>query len=91
MFYAISYDIRDDRRRSKVARVLKDFGVRVQLSVFEARLEESELERLKRRMEKHLDPEEDSLRFYPLCAACLTWVEVLGQGMVSQDSDFIII
>ena len=91
MFYAISYDIRDDRRRLQVSKILKDFGERVQLSVFEAHLEEKELERLKRRVEKHLDKEADSLRFYPLCAACLPRVEVLGQGVVSEDPDFIII
>jgi CRISPR-associated protein Cas2 len=91
MFYAISYDIRDDRRRLKVAKILKDFGDRVQLSVFEARLEQSDLERLKRRVEKHLDLEADSLRLYPLCGACVPRVEVLGQGVVTQDADFIII
>ena len=91
MFYAISYDIRDDRRRLKVAKILKDFGERVQLSVFEAYLEESDLQRLKRRLEQCLDQEADNLRFYPLCAACLPRVEVLGPGVVSQDPDFIII
>ena len=91
MFYAISYDIRADRRRLKVAKILKDFGDRVQLSVFEARLEAGDLERLKRRLERQINPEEDSLRFYPLCAACVPRVEVLGQGLVTQDPDFIII
>lgn len=91
MFYAISYDIRDDRRRLQVAKILKDFGERVQLSVFEVYVEQSDLERLKRRLLKHLDLEADSLRLYPLCAACLPRVEVLGQGVVSQDPDFIII
>jgi len=91
MFYAISYDIREDRRRLKVAKILKDFGDRVQLSVFEARLEAGDLECLKRRLAGQVNPEEDSLRFYPLCAACVPRVEVLGQGLVTQDPDFIII
>jgi CRISPR-associated protein Cas2 len=91
MFYAISYDIREDRRRLKVAKILKDFGERVQLSVFEARLETGDLERLKRRLAQQVNPEEDSVRFYPLCAACVPRVEVLGQGLVTQDSDYFII
>jgi CRISPR-associated protein Cas2 len=91
MFYAISYDIRDDRRRLKVAKVLKDFGQRVQLSVFEARLEPSELARLKKRLGPILDQEQDSVRLYPLCGACLLGIEVLGQGLVTQEPDFIII
>ncbi|MBM4272890.1 MAG: CRISPR-associated endonuclease Cas2 [Deltaproteobacteria bacterium] len=91
MFYAISYDIRDDRRRLKVAKTLQDFGQRVQLSVFEARLESSELARLKKRLSPILDQDQDSVRLYPLCAACLTGVEILGQGLVTQEPDFIII
>lgn len=91
MFYAISYDIREDRRRLKVAKILKDFGDRVQLSVFEAILSAGDLERLKRRLARQVNPEEDSVRFYPLCAACVPRVEVLGQGLVTQDSDLFII
>ena len=32
--YLIAYDVPDDRRRSRVARVLQEFGDRVQYSVF---------------------------------------------------------
>jgi CRISPR-associated protein Cas2 len=91
MFYAISYDIRDDRRRLKVAKVLQDFGQRVQLSVFEARLEPSELVRLKKRLTGILDQAQDSVRLYPLCGACVRGIEVLGPGLVTQEPDFIII
>jgi CRISPR-associated protein Cas2 len=91
MFYAISYDIRDDRRRLKVAKVLKDFGQRVQLSVFEARLDAAELVRLKKRLNPVVDQAQDSVRLYPLCGACLPGVEVLGPGQVTQEADFIII
>jgi len=38
MLYVISYDIPDDERRLKVAKILLDFGRRVQYSVFEAHL-----------------------------------------------------
>jgi CRISPR-associated endonuclease Cas2 len=34
----VSYDIPDDRRRTKLAHTLKDFGQRVQYSVFECLL-----------------------------------------------------
>ena len=91
MFYAISYDISDDRRRLRVAKVLKDFGARVQLSVFELILESDQLERLKQRLNKELDPEEDQLRIYPLCGTCSEHIEILGQGVVTQDPDIIVI
>lgn len=91
MLYTISYDIPDDRRRLKVAKVLKDFGERVHFSVFEARLRADQLERLKKRITKVLETEEDSVRIYPLCASCSARIEILGQGMVTQDPDIIVI
>jgi CRISPR-associated protein Cas2 len=91
MLYTISYDIPDDGRRLKVAKVLKDFGERVHFSVFEARLRDDQLERLKKRITKILEPEEDSVRIYTLCAACAERVEILGQGMLTQDPDIIVI
>lgn len=91
MFYCICYDIVDDRRRLAVAKVLRDFGERVQYSVFEAHLDDDQVQRIKKRVNKILDMKEDSLRFYPLCAACETRVEVLGLGTVTQDPDFIVI
>lgn len=91
MFYAISYDIRDDRRRLRVAKILKDYGERVQLSVFEADLDDKALARLQQRLGRCLDPAEDSVRFYPLCAACVPKIIILGQGVVTQDPEVIII
>ena len=43
MYVLISYDIVDDKRRLKVMKFLKDFGKRVQLSVFECHLTEEQL------------------------------------------------
>jgi CRISPR/Cas system-associated endoribonuclease Cas2 len=43
----VSYDIPDDRRRLRLAHALKDFGVRVQYSVFECHLEPDGLDSLR--------------------------------------------
>lgn len=91
MFYAISYDIPNDKRRLKVAKTLKDFGERVHLSVFEARLESDQLKRLKERIKKIIAPEEDSVRIYGLCATCSEKIEIIGYGKVTQDPDVIVI
>ncbi len=91
MFYSICYDIRDDHRRLKISKLLEDFGSRVQYSVFEANLDREQMARLKQRAASILDLDEDTLRIYPLCAGCVTRVEVLGQGRVTQDPDFIIV
>ncbi len=91
MFYAVCYDVTDDRRRLEVARVLKDFGQRVQKSVFEANIDPQEFERLKTRVLRVLHPQEDTLRVYSLCASCSDRVVVFGRGEVTRDPEVIIL
>ena len=42
MLTLLAYDITDHKRLARVARVCEDYGVRVQYSVFECRLDEDE-------------------------------------------------
>jgi CRISPR-associated protein Cas2 len=67
MLTVVSYDIVDDRRRTRLAKVLKDFGVRVQYSVFECRLEPSQLQALDRRIHRVIDEAKDTVRIYRVC------------------------
>ena len=48
-FYILAYDIGNDRRRAKIARLMESMGARVQGSVFEAYLKPDELESMLRR------------------------------------------
>ncbi|BAJ64485.1 CRISPR-associated endonuclease Cas2 [Anaerolinea thermophila] len=82
-FYVLAYDISDDRRRLKLARLMESLGVRVQGSVFEAYLTATELERLLRRCSKILKKEEDSLRIYRLCTACRENIRTEGKGKIT--------
>ena len=91
MFYLVSYDIPDDKRRLKIAKILKDYGERVHLSVFEARIENDRLVRMKERIGDTINQEEDSVRIYSLCAACSEKIEIIGYGEVVQDPDIIVI
>ena len=86
-FYTITYDIPDDGRRVKVANVLKSFGERVQLSVFECWLAPQQLLLLRKLLEKKLEPTQDSVRIYPIGGD----IEVLGQGRPTQNPDFLIL
>ncbi len=83
MFVVVSYDITNDRRRRKVHKTLEGFGSRVQFSVFECHLSETQLAQLKRRLEKLIARKQDSLRFYYLCAADVRRVETMGVGRVT--------
>jgi CRISPR-associated protein Cas2 len=79
-FYLLAYDIRDDKRRSKIARLMEAYGERVQYSVFEAYLTPLELDKVLKRVRKFLKMDEDSLRIYLLCQACRVKVQKLGCG-----------
>jgi CRISPR-associated protein Cas2 len=83
----VSYDVPDDRRRTRLAHALKDFGERVQLSVFECLLEAEELERLRGRVLREIDAEEDSVRIYRLCESCREKVKILGRGERTEDPE----
>ena len=91
MFYVISYDIPDDRRRNQLANALKGFGTRVQYSVFEAHLSRAQYEELKRTVSRIINPSEDSVRYYRLCGACAERIEVPAIGEVTPDPKTIVV
>lgn len=66
--YLVCYDIADERRLTRVFRLLKGEGVHLQYSVFLCSLTWPELERLKREVADRINPREDDVRFYPLPA-----------------------
>lgn len=78
--YIVSYDIPDDRRRTRVHSALTGFGTWVQYSVFECFLDRKQRAQLETRLLKEIHQREDTVRIYGLCAACTKKVEVLGRG-----------
>lgn len=61
----VLYDISDDRRRHRVARILGSVGVRLQFSVFECVLRsDGEFTRLVAALRDLVDEEQDRLRIY---------------------------
>ncbi|MGF7143375.1 CRISPR-associated protein Cas2 [Anaerotaenia torta] len=71
MYILITYDInvtslKGQSRLRKVAKICVNHGQRVQNSVFECKLTEAELLRVKKQLLDVIDKETDSLRFYRL-------------------------
>jgi CRISPR-associated protein Cas2 len=67
----VTYDVATvekagQRRLRRVARACEDYGVRVQKSVFECQVGQTEWVQLKDRLLKEIKGDEDSLRFYYL-------------------------
>lgn len=71
MYVLITYDVATStengpRRLRQVAKACLDHGQRVQNSVFECKLEPAQFVALRARLEKIIDPQHDSLRYYHL-------------------------
>jgi CRISPR-associated protein Cas2 len=76
--YVIAYDIPDDKRRTKVHKLLLGYGKWTQYSLFECFLSRKDLIQLQVKLTQHLVARKDSVRFYPLCATCVSRVETVG-------------
>ncbi|HDQ99628.1 MAG TPA: CRISPR-associated endonuclease Cas2 [candidate division WOR-3 bacterium] len=70
MLVIVSYDIVSDRRRNRVHNRLKDYGERVQYSVFECRLKPAELAVLRKELSALVSARTDRVRYYQLCENC---------------------
>jgi CRISPR-associated protein Cas2 len=73
MFVLVTYDVSTGtkagaRRLRRVARACKDYGQRVQKSVFECRVERKDWIVFRDRLLSEIDESQDSLRFYFLDA-----------------------
>lgn len=83
MMVLVSYDVSTtspggERRLRNIAKACKDFGQRVQFSVFEIEVEPAQWVTLRQRLLDLLDPDSDSLRFYHLGAKWQGKVEHIG-------------
>jgi len=83
MWIIVAYDVRTDeakgrKRLRRVAQVCKDFGQRVQKSVFECQVDDMKFEELRRRLLREINDEEDNLRLYRLTEPRDRHVETYG-------------
>jgi len=70
-WYLVAYDIRDEVRLRKVAKVMEGYGTRLQYSVFRCQLSERSIERMRWQLSQITQPE-DGLLIASLCQACLS-------------------
>lgn len=96
MYYVIAYDVctetKEGRRRLRqVAQTCKNFGLRVQHSVFECQLNDKQFYRLKTALLDIVENKEDSLRFYRIREPYEENIEHHGIGEVPDPDDQMII
>lgn len=84
MLTVVAYDISDPKRLARTARVCEDFGVRVQYSVFECRLEEAEFTEFWLRLLAEIDEDEDRVVAYKIDARCARETLTAGTMVCSE-------
>lgn len=91
MLVVVSYDVstiepEGQRRLRRVAKACKDYGQRVQFSIFECEVDPARWTALRQRLIDEIDPTVDSLRFYFLGANWRRRIEQIG-AKKSYDPD----
>lgn len=81
MIVWVLYDIKNDRSRTKVAKLCKQAGLyRVQFSVFLGTLDAHQKDTLRLQIEDYIDEQVDSVYIFPMNKTELQQTELLGQA-----------
>lgn len=80
MVVVVAYDIVDSRRLRRIAKIMEDYGNRVQRSIFEVSLSPKSFLVMVRRIKRELDLSLDGVKFFPLCGECDKRNDIIGIG-----------
>jgi CRISPR-associated protein Cas2 len=89
MMLVVTYDVDTSdsagaKRLRKVAKICERYGMRVQNSVFEVLVDPAQLVMLKSNLEKAIDLEHDSVRFYRLGSNYQNQIDAMGKQPLVQ-------
>ncbi len=88
----VTYDVNvtseeGQSRLARVAKVCKNYGQRVQMSVFECRVTRGQLVEMEAKLLKIIEPDKDSLRIYTLLGGRDKCLRVHGQDRYTDFDD----
>ena len=83
--YLILYDIRNEKRLSKVAKILESYSIRVQYSVFESDMRELIMKQMKSRLEKVIDNTEDFVLIFDICEKDWQKRQLFGKNVSKEE------
>ena len=91
MFYLISYDIKNTKRRTWISKLLLGYGERVQYSVFECEITHTELPGIMSKIKNIIDLTEDSIRIYYLTEELKQKIRIIGLGKITEYEEVYVI
>jgi CRISPR-associated protein Cas2 len=88
----VIYDIANPKRLKRVAKIMMDYGKRVQKSIFEVSLTPAVFKKMKFQIDMTINPDEDGVKYFPLCLKCSAKTELIGQGFfIDPDEEYYIL
>lgn len=88
--YVVAYDIPDDKRRTRVHRILKGFGQWTEFSLFECFLTKKEFLLMQAKLRQYLSADTDRVRIYTICDTCLEKIETVGIPEAKEEMVYLI-
>lgn len=86
MYWIALYDITEEKRLRKVAKLFEAFGMRVQRSVFVISTSRENLENIRWRV-RHMIEKEDSVAYIPLCMYDFAGKMRYGKHLYDSDDE----
>ncbi|HKQ08185.1 MAG TPA: CRISPR-associated endonuclease Cas2 [Blastocatellia bacterium] len=83
----VAYDVRDRRRLRRVAKMMEQYGSRVQFSVFECRLDKERMARLFADIKRAINRRQDKVTVITLCQSCVHRSERFAEQGFTADMD----
>jgi CRISPR-associated protein Cas2 len=88
MIHLVVYDITNDKNRTRLAKLLQQFGLeRVQYSAFKGKLNQNDRDVLARKVNKYIKDEKDCIFIIPLCSRCSSTAIVISNTGVELVKD----
>ena len=86
-FLVVAYDVRDRRRLRRVAKMMEQYGSRVQRSVFECRLGKERMMCLLADIKRVINRRQDKVTLITLCQSCVHRSERFIDSGFTTDAD----
>ena len=87
-FYIICYDSPSNKRRGKLHKLLKNYAVPVQKSVFETFLDKVSFSKMMKKIEALMNSKEDSVRVYGMSRQVQKQVRIIGSPGMLADPNY---
>lgn len=92
--WLVTYDVADDRRRTRIYNLMRGYGDHIQFSVFRCVLSDRQLAELRARLEPEVHAHEDQVLLVPLGSPepsrFAKWITV-GRGMEAIERTVLIL